>query len=457
MSDQVGVGTGGMIPPSQAGVGGRGAATVFVLRILSAGLMLALQVLLARLMTQADFGIYVLIWTWLLALASFAGFGFPEAAVRFLPRYLVRKRGRDLWGFFWVGLAVIVFGATIAAALMVVASTFIPSNHVARFVLIVVAAGLPFLALEYFLEGCARSFGWVTLTTGPSYVLRPLLIGLGVGFAAMLGVTIDGSLVAVILIVSMVAISSGLLILVVLRMHKLAKPAEPSAVTVHRARHWFVASLPLLAVSGFEDLLTYSDVVLLGMLVTAEEVAVYFAAARSMALASFVYYAFYMVAGRGFSLAVGARDRELLQARVHEATRLTFWCTLGALIVTLAAGQMVLSLFGPAFQTGYTVMLILAAGFLARSASGQAADLMIITGRARIMLSITVAALLLNLMATLLLTPWFGIEGAAAATALTMALRAAGLSWAAWNYAGISMLQLPITRLSQQARFQAPS
>ena len=72
----------------------RGAATdaaiAFAIRALSAGLVFALQILLARLMHQAEYGRAVALWTWLIAIGSFGALGLAEASVRFLPRYRAR-------------------------------------------------------------------------------------------------------------------------------------------------------------------------------------------------------------------------------------------------------------------------------------------------------------------------------------------------------------------------------
>ncbi len=85
----------------------REAATALLIRVMSAVLVFGLQVLLARLMPTDGYGGFVTLWTWMLALGSFAALGFAESSVRFLPRYQVRGRGAALRGYWRFGLVVV--------------------------------------------------------------------------------------------------------------------------------------------------------------------------------------------------------------------------------------------------------------------------------------------------------------------------------------------------------------
>ncbi|MGE3919264.1 MAG: polysaccharide biosynthesis C-terminal domain-containing protein, partial [Hyphomicrobiaceae bacterium] len=124
----------------------------------------------------------------------------------------------------------------------------------------------------------------------------------------------------------------------------------------------------------------------------------------------------------------------------------TFWPSLAAAALILALGKPLLWLFGPQFMDGYPVMLVLAAGFLARAATGPAELLLNMLGlqRASACVAMTVASLDIGL--NLLLVPRHGLMGAAMATALSLAFGAAlntiiakrwlGLSIGIWSNAG---------------------
>ena len=60
---------------SEASVTRRLAGTIFIIRVVSAGLAYLSQILLARWMGGSDYGIYVYVWTWVLLLGSMMDFG----------------------------------------------------------------------------------------------------------------------------------------------------------------------------------------------------------------------------------------------------------------------------------------------------------------------------------------------------------------------------------------------
>lgn len=420
------------------------AALAFIIRILSAGLVFGLQVLLARLMNGAEYGGAVALWTWLIAIGSFGAIGFAEASVRFLPRYHARGRETRVRNYWRFGLATVAVTSTGLAILAMIPALLLRGEAPSSLIFFYVALGLPFIAVEYYLEGVARSFGWFRLTTVPVYIVRPILIG-GICLAlASAGVELTLAVVGAVMVGAMAAVSCALMLAIAWRLHS---PERAAPSTFGQKRLWIRAALPLVLVSGLEDLATSSDVLILSLLMPMEDVGVYFAAARVLALANFVHYAIYLVSGRAFALALADRGGDALQDSVLETARLTFWTTLAALAVTLAAGPFLLAAFGEAFVSGYGVMVILAAGVLARSIAGQAGELLIVSGRQRQAATIAGSALVLNAALAFVLIPGFGLHGAAAATALTLAARTAVLTLFIRRSFGFRAVALGLPRL----------
>jgi O-antigen/teichoic acid export membrane protein len=187
------------------------------------------------------------------------------------------------------------------------------------------------------------------------------------------------------------------------------------------------------------------------LLLPPEQVGIYFAATRALALAGFINFAVQFVAGRGFALALAGRDHAQLQRAVSRSTRLTFWSTLVALAATVAAGPLLLGAFGSAFTAGYPVMLILAAGLLAKAAAGQGGEVLIVAGRLRASVWLGVFTLVANLVLMLALVPPFGMSGAAIATALTWGLRTVAIAAVVHRTTGIRIISLGLPTLAQPA------
>jgi hypothetical protein len=65
---------------SEASLTQRLAGTIFIIRVVSAGLAYLSQILLARWMGGSDYGVYVYVWTWVLLLGSMMDFGISASA-----------------------------------------------------------------------------------------------------------------------------------------------------------------------------------------------------------------------------------------------------------------------------------------------------------------------------------------------------------------------------------------
>src|SRR5439155_4914078 len=95
---------------SEASVTKRLAATIFIIRVVSAVMAYGSQILLARWMGTSDYGVYVYVWTWVLLLGSMMDFGISASAQKIIPEYRSRGDHALLRGFLsgsrWLTFAV---------------------------------------------------------------------------------------------------------------------------------------------------------------------------------------------------------------------------------------------------------------------------------------------------------------------------------------------------------------
>jgi O-antigen/teichoic acid export membrane protein len=190
----------------------------------------------------------------------------------------------------------------------------------------------------------------------------------------------------------------------------------------YAVKTWLATSLPIFVVEGFYLLLTYVDILMLEHLRSPDDVAVYYAGARLLAIVAFVYFAIAGATTHKFTQYHVSGDKERLAAFFKETTRWTFWPSLAVCAVILAFGYPLLGLFGPHFERGYDVMFILAAGMLARAAVGPAERLLNMLGERTQCATVYAIAFAINLTLCFLLIPRFGIEGAAASTSTALAV-----------------------------------
>jgi O-antigen/teichoic acid export membrane protein len=166
--------------------------------------------------------------------------------------------------------------------------------------------------------------------------------------------------------------------------------------------------------------LTYVDIIALEHMRAPDDVAIYYAAARLLALVAFVYFAIAGATTHKFTQYHVAGDKERLAKFFAETIRWTFWPSLAACALILAFGKPLLWLFGASFESGYIVMFILAIGMLSRAAVGPAERLLNMLGERKQCATVYAIAFAINLALCVMLIPHFGIEGAAIATSTAL-------------------------------------
>ena len=174
-------------------------------------------------------------------------------------------------------------------------------------------------------------------------------------------------------------------------------------------------ALPILMAESFYLLLTHADLLMLQQFRSPEDVAVYYAAVKTLALVAFIYFSIAATTAHRVAALHAAGDREGLADFMRKAIALTFWPSLAATVVLLAFGKPILSLFGPQFTEGYHLMFILAVGLLARAAIGPMERFLNVIGKQRIYALIYGGAFAINIVLCFVLIPPFGAAGAAIA------------------------------------------
>jgi O-antigen/teichoic acid export membrane protein len=390
------------------------AGTVFMLRVASAVLAYGSQILLARWMGSYEFGIYVYVWTWVLLIGQSLDLGLGTAAQRFIPEY--RERGAlDLLRGFLFGSRLLAFGIATAVAVTCAGGVWLLAPWLDDYLVVplyLACISLPAYGLANTQDGIARSHDWIGLSLMPTYVVRQILLTVLMAAAYLGGLPMNAATAMIMAGVSIWLPTIGQFVVLNARLNALIAPG-PKALAI---RYWLVTSGPILLAEGFYLLLTYADILVLQQFRPPDEVAVYYAAAKTLALVSFIYYAISATSAHRFSVYHMAGDSAGLSKFIAQSIKWTFWPSVAATVVLLAAGQPLLRLFGSQFAGGYHLMFILAAGLLSRAAIGPIERLLNMLGEQRVCALIYGAAFAINFGACLALIPLFGTAGAAAAT-----------------------------------------
>lgn len=405
---------------SHSALAQRMAGAAFLIRVASAALVYLSQVLLARWMGTFEFGIYVYVWTWVLLVGGLFDLGLAQGAQRFIPEYIERKRADLLRGFLsgsrWLVASVATFAAALSAAGVFLVAPWL--DHYLVLPLYLACICLPLYALGSVQDGIARSYNWVGISLLPPYILRPilLLVFLGIPYAFGVRLHATGALLAAVASIWLPTLAQ--LYFLSRRLRSTVTPGPKAFAT----RTWLATSLPIFLVEGFYLLLTYVDIIMVEQMRGPDEVAVYHAAAKTLALIAFVNFSVSAAVAHRFSEYHVSGDRDRLASFLAQTIRWTFWPSLAATTVILALGQFLLGLFGPEFTSGYPIMFVLALGLLSRAAVGPVERLLNMLGQQNVCASVYGLAFALNVIFGLILIPRFGGLGAAAGTAAALTI-----------------------------------
>ena len=320
------------------------AGAAYLIRVVSALIAFISQILLARWMGRFEFGIYIYAWTWVLLLGGMVDLGLGSATQRFIPEYTEHKQFALLRGFLlgsrWLAAIIATAIASVGAIAVTILAPHLDAETIVP--LYISCAALPMFGLGQVLSGVARSYDWVNLGLMPTYVLRQLVLLALIGVAYALGLPTDAVTATLIGIVALWSVTIGQAVVLNRRLSSKVD-AGPKAYAVPT---WLATAAPIFVVEAFYLLLTYSDVIVVKQFRPPGEVAIYYAAAKTLALVAFIYFSVGQTIAHKFAEHHVAGDRKRLAEFLRLSVRLTFWPSLAMIAVFLALGEPLLRLFG---------------------------------------------------------------------------------------------------------------
>ncbi|WP_247217625.1 lipopolysaccharide biosynthesis protein [Shinella oryzae] len=400
----------------------RMALVAFAIRVASAAIAFLTQIVLARLMGEFEYGIFVFVWALVVIIGDMSCLGFHTTVVRFLPGYAGRNAHAEIRGLTSTARTFAMLSSSAIAAVGLLLLWLLRDSVTGYYVvpLFIGFFCMPMIALGDVLESTARAHSWAVVALSPTYIARPLLILVFMVLAVTYGAPHTA-------LTAMAAALAATYLTTVVQFFNIVHRLGKRYVAGPRRTEfslWLKAALPIFLIEGFGFLLTNSDVIVVGLFLDPESVAIYFAAAKTMALVHFVFFSVKAAAAPRFSALFSSGDRVALATFAGETVRWSFWPSLGVGLTVLALGHLLLSLFGPAFTAGWSLMFILFSGIMAKALVGPGEVLLTMSGEQKLCVMVYAAALAANITFNVTLIPLFGITGAAVATAGAMMVEA---------------------------------
>jgi O-antigen/teichoic acid export membrane protein len=397
----------------------RHASVLLVATLLGQALSFLRQVVLARRIGIESYGLYAYAISWVSFLSMLALMGSDRVLVRYLPEY-GSSRQHGLFRGVLACMAGTGLAVSVAAGLGFYALRRYlhpPSSAEEAGALAWAATILPLMVIAGVTENALRGCGAHAVATWPSRVLRPvffillILAPLGVAQDARWALALNGLAILLAFLPTLRALWA--------RLPPRAGGGGPLPVRI-----WLTTSVVIGVNSVALYLNSQIDMLVLGFVGDQTALGTYGALTRIVTVVSLASSAVITIVQP--MIATARAEGRDLGPLVRGGARMVFLASAGAGLVTFAAAPELLSLFGERFATGATALRILSLGWTTSSLLSLAGPLLLMTGHERNASAIMVQGALLNLVLNLLLTPRFGIDGAATATAL---------SAVAWNVA----------------------
>jgi len=175
-------------------------------------------------------------------------------------------------------------------------------------------------------------------------------------------------------------------------------------------------AMPLMFAQSVQFIMAWTDKLMIGNMMTTEDVGVYGVAFRLSMFASITLMAINSIASPKFAEMYGEKNMDGLKKVAQQSTKMIFWSTLPLVILFFMFPELLLGLFGEQFKIGVYAFLLLSFGKLVSSFSGSVGNLLQMTGKQLIYMNVLLVGAIINVLLNYFLIPIYGINGAAIAS-----------------------------------------
>lgn len=422
--------------------------TIFsaIIMLLGTGCGFLLQIIIARILGADGFGDYAYALTWIISLTAFGALGFDVASIKFVAAYNSSCEWAKLKGFLKASNRVVCICSITASVLLIITvsalSNFVNVSSNLRNTFLIAAPLLIILSLIQMYGGALRGLGSTKQSLVPQTIMHPALLIVLVAALSSFDFFLSSSVVMLVNVMCAIAV----LFLQIVLINK-AKPKEVGQVKARfSVKEWVSVSLPMGLTSGSLVLSKLIDILIVGAILGTKQAGIYAIASRIAKFASFGLQAVNTVVAPKFATMSNKEDRISLQYLATKSAWLTFLSATPVILLLYGCSGFILNLFGEEFAAGVIVLDILLVGELINTLSGSNGLLMNMTYMQREQAKILSYSLSLLILSVLLFTYFWGVVGAAIATALVISIRNLLILLRLWKLSKINATIFPYHR-----------
>ncbi len=394
-------------------------------RLAGAAAGFAVQLLLARLFTTDNLGLFFSM-TSMAAIASLiAACGYPSIAARYLTRYEQRGQPALLRSFIGQASGETLRMATYATVLISLTSVLYPNLHPeTRYALVAAALSIPAMTALAVYGAMADAIRLFMVSLLPDSLFRPLFFLLIVAGCILTELALSVWAAVLILTLLTMALAAYQFRVVSRRL-----PASAPVTSRRLGAYWRGEAWPLVLVMLFTSLFADLGIMIETIFLRPADLAVFGICLKISLIVGFVVQVAHQVVLPNLAEAYARRDL----TRVPDLLLRASWTPIGicsaATLGSAIWGDRVLALVGPEFAHAKGALTLLMGCQLLRAMAGPSSQLLTLQGAQKLNAAVCGASCLVLLAASAIFAPALGLIGAVAAICVTLGfwLMATGL------------------------------
>lgn len=397
----------------------KGSSTTLILKVGGFLLSYIFYFVLARLYGAEVMGIFALAITLAGIFALIGNAGMDNAIVRFVAENMAHEKFTRVKAAYKKSLHIVLPLSIAASLVMYIASSFLANRLFHKPEMLepfrIIAFAIPFMVFTGLNVGALRGLKKI----GQSFIFQTVLPPL-FNIIALTGITyilLKGYLAPIyanVLSASVGAFISGFLII------KSIRSLDTKIVSQEHLgyKELLKVSLPMSITSAMVFIMGWTDVLMLGIFTTSEEVGIYRVALKIGMITSICLVAVNSIAAPKFAELYFKNETERLSNIIKKSSKLIFWSSFPILLMLALFSEQVLSVFGNKFTQGHSALIILCIGQFVNASCGSIGVFLNMTGNQNIIRNAMFAGVVVNIILNYILIPIYGITGAAIATAI---------------------------------------
>jgi len=402
-------------------------------RIFGAALAVATHALLTRLLSPAEYGRYVLILSAVTFLGGIIRFGLDRALVRYIAEgFAIGDRDR-VRKTILLGLTTLVVSTAACALLtppilLVVGQYFpaIPSTTSAIAVIITGAALAS--ALQFIAEVFRGMHDQKNAALFDAQASKPLANGLYLAAVAIAGyflaLSASGAMALQVLVLAGLCIAGAIQLRRAMPQVDDLEPSGEHALSPLTKAAFMATCIPLLFTEIISFCSTQGDVWIVGAMLGEQDVALFGAARRFVLAVSMPLMAINLIILPSIpKLYVKRQTAELERLLQKNAVVASIPSLLALLVIVLIPGSLLAIMYGPDYSAAAVCLVTLALAHAVHLLTGSCGQLLMLTGRERVVLVIEIAAAIALFVIGPFVARSYGLNGFVIVTASVLIVK----------------------------------